>query len=200
MFELDENTPKCTLENSDNASELAQHLIAFANTEGGILMLGVKKNNKVIGVTPEMEKQKIDKIIQKFISPTISYSFHEIQVGFKIVLYIKVLKSINETIYLINGSKKEIYLRLNEKTIKANKILEKFYKYRDVNEKVVVMLSNEESAILNLISLSKQISLTQIFKKTQLSRGFVEYNLIRLLNRNLIKINLIENTFTFSIV
>jgi len=147
-----------------------------------------------------MEKQKIDKIIQKFISPTISYSFHEIQVGFKIVLYIKVLKSIYETIYLINGSKKEIYLRLNEKTIKANKILEKFYKYRDVNEKVVVMHSNEESAILNLISLSKQISLTQIFKKTQLSRGVVEYNLIRLLNRNLIKINLIENTFTFSIV
>jgi len=46
MFELDENTPKCTLENSDNASELAQHLIAFANTKGGILMLGVKKNGK----------------------------------------------------------------------------------------------------------------------------------------------------------
>ena len=200
MFEEDENTPTCTLENSDNPFELAQHLIALANTKGGILIIGVKKNNKVIGITPESEKHKIAKIIQKYITPSISCFFYEIQEGFKIILHIKVLKSVNGTIYFINESKKEIYLRLNEQTIKANNILDKFYKYRDLNEKISVILSNEESAILNLISISNQISLTQIFKKVKINRDTLEYNLVRLLYRDLIKISLVDNSFTISLV
>ena len=116
------------------------------------------------------------------------------------VLHVKVLKSVNKTIYFINGSKKEIYLTINQKTIKANNILEKFYKYRDLNEKISVILSNEESAILNLISISNQISLTQIFKKVKINRDTLEYNLVRLLYRDLIKISLVDNSFTISLV
>ena len=200
MIQENENTPKHTFENTDNLIELAQHIVAFANSEGGTLIIGIKKNNKIIGITPQLEKQKIAEIINNYIAPTISYFFYEIQEGYKMVLHVKVLKSVNKTIYFINGSKKEIYLTINQKTIKANNILEKFYKYRDLNEKISVILSNEESAILNLISISNQISLTQIFKKVKINRDTLEYNLVRLLYRDLIKISLVDNSFTISLV
>ena len=199
MIEEDENTPKYTFENTDNFIELAQHMVAFANSEGGTLIIGIKKNNKIIGITPQLEKQKIAEIINKYIAPTISYSFYEIQEGYKMVLHVKVLKSVNKTIYFINGSKKEIYLIINQKIIKANNILEKFYKFRELNKSIPDILSEEENTVLNLISLSFQISLNQAYKKTNLTRDTTEYILVRLLYRNLIKINLIENTFFISL-
>jgi predicted HTH transcriptional regulator len=199
MIEEDENTPKYTFENTDNLIELAHHIVAFANSEGGTLILGINKNNKIIGITPEFEKQKITKIIENYITPTIGCFFHETKEGYKMVLHVKVLKSENKTIYFINGSKKEIYLTLNQKIIKANNILEKFYKFRDLNKQIPDLISVEESSILNLISLSNQISTTQIFKKLKLTRNTIEYILVRLLYRNLIKINLIGNTFFISL-
>ena len=199
MIQEDENIPKYTFENTDNSIELAQYMIAFANSEGGIISVGVKKNNKIIGITPELEKQKISKIINDYIAPTISYFFYEIQEGYKIVLHIKVLKSVNKTIYFINGTKKEIYLTLNQKIIKANKILEKLYKFRDLNKKIPDILSDDENTILNLISYSCQISLNQVFKRINLTRDTTEYILVILLYRELIKINFIENTFFISL-
>ena len=199
MNEEDENIPKYTLENTDNPIELAQHLIAFANSEGGRIIIGVKKNNKIIGIIPQIEKQKISKIINEYITPNITYFFQEFKEGFRMVLHIKVLKSVDETIYFINGSKKEIYLTINQKTIKANNILEKFYKYRDLNKSIPEILSEEEGTILNLITLSCQLSLNQVFKKINLTRDTTEYILVKLLYRNLIKINHFENTFFISL-
>ena len=199
MIEEDENTPKYTFENTDNPIELAKQMVAFANSEGGTLIIGIKKNNKIIGITPQLEKQKIAEIINNYIAPTISYFFYEIQEGYKMVLHVKVLKSVNKTIYFINGSKKEIYLIINQKIIKANNILEKFYKFRELNKSIPDILSEEENTVLNLISLSFQISLNQAYKKTNITRDTTEYILVRLLYRNLIKINLIENTFFISL-
>ena len=39
----------------DNKQEVARTLVAFANTDGGKLLIGVKDNGKAIGVDPEDE-------------------------------------------------------------------------------------------------------------------------------------------------
>lgn len=76
-----------------HADQLAAALVAFANTDGGRLILGVNKDHKIVGVKdPDKIMQKIDQIAYQNCEPPITVSQETVQINNHKIIVIHVPK------------------------------------------------------------------------------------------------------------
>jgi predicted HTH transcriptional regulator len=62
-------------QNISNQKKIAKTFLAFANTEGGIAVIGVADNKQITGIDPEEEMYMANEAIRKFCKPEINLSF-----------------------------------------------------------------------------------------------------------------------------
>lgn len=99
--------------------KIARNLVAFANSRGGKLVVGVEDKGFLVGVDFEGEKYELEKTCQQYCSPQISIQrFSQLQSNGKIALVAEIAESLNKPHYAIdkNGNKK-LYVRLNDSCI-----------------------------------------------------------------------------------
>lgn len=75
-----------------NPDVIASHLAAFANTKGGILLIGVKEPSTVVGVNSKRAEQAISAALEK-LHPKISVQSGVVKHGNVDVTYVEVQKS-----------------------------------------------------------------------------------------------------------
>lgn len=61
--------------------KLAKTLVAFANTMGGYLLIGVSDKKQLRGIDPEEEKYMIDAANQDYCIPQVNLSHHEVKLA-----------------------------------------------------------------------------------------------------------------------
>lgn len=104
---------------------IARTLAAFANTSGGILLIGVADNGKIVGVTSEFrEIEKIEYATNKLIEPELSISYETIAPDGRLVLVISVTESDEKPHYVLDDSRKRtIYVRAKDKSVPTSKLI-----------------------------------------------------------------------------
>ena len=70
----------------DDSKKIARTLAAFANTEGGRLLIGVKDNGNISGVNVEEEFHMIEAAAEMYCKPAIEFETQIWKVEFKSVL------------------------------------------------------------------------------------------------------------------
>lgn len=75
-----------------NPDVIASHLAAFANTDGGVLLIGVKEPSTIVGVNSRRAEQAISAALAK-LHPKISVESGAVRHGNVDVTYVKVQKS-----------------------------------------------------------------------------------------------------------
>ena len=90
----------------NNINQLSQEMVAFSNTRGGLLIIGVADNGKVQGLSPE-EIRKLNQWIgsssTELIKPPISPLTDVISINEKNVLVVEVLQGTNRPYYTNEG-------------------------------------------------------------------------------------------------
>jgi predicted HTH transcriptional regulator len=61
--------------------KIAKTLSAMANTEGGILLIGISDQRKIIGIDPEEERYMITAANQRYCQPTADLELHVISIA-----------------------------------------------------------------------------------------------------------------------
>jgi len=80
-------------EGMTHQDKLAASIVAFANTEGGHLIIGVSDDREIIGViNPDKEMQRIDNICVNNCEPTIYTAIEKLIVDDKKILIVKIPK------------------------------------------------------------------------------------------------------------
>lgn len=76
-----------------HSDDLASEIVAFANTEGGIILLGVSDKKEIKGVSkPDKEMQRVENICYNNCEPSIAVAIEKIKVDDGIVLCIHISK------------------------------------------------------------------------------------------------------------
>lgn len=189
---LGENENQSFVQNLDDSIEIAKTIIAFANTKGGKLIVGLKPNGKIIGIFPSDEINKLDRIID-VCDPNLKVNSQIVEIGFRLLLVVNIEKSDIHPLYFTNESgKKEVYVRSNKLNILANKILLNVWKFKEKNGDLPEILSDNEIQIVDIIKLNPNLSLTQIYKKSNLTIDEVDYILVRLINWKIVETKITE--------
>lgn len=184
----------------DDAQKIARTLAAFANTNGGRLLIGVKDNGKVVGVNPEEEFHVIQGAASLFCKPEIEISTTVLQDDHKLVLEVNVPEVENKPVKAKDdhGAWKT-YVRRDDHTLLANKILIGVWKLQKKETSRPQKFDEDEQLLINTIKEANQITLSKLYRITKLKKSLVDRLLILFITWNLITMTISEEGTFYSL-
>ena len=173
------------IQNLDNELEVAKLIVGFSNSKGGELIIGVKENGKISGVSPADINHGIEEIIKEYIENGINYHSNDVVIGRHMIVRLKISPSEFKT-KINSGNNRESYIRVNTITCPVNKIVKKAWAInKDLIQETEVM--NE---VYSLFIENKPMSLSLIYNKCASKNNMLDLIVAQLLALN--KIELLE--------
>ncbi len=137
----------------NDSKKIARSLTAFANTKGGRLLVGVKDNGRVAGVSSEEEFYMIDAAANRYCRPPVTFESREHEFEDKKVVEIIVPKSENKPHKAPSrDGKYKVYVRVNDQNLLANRILLKVWLRQRKNKGTFFQLKEPEQTLLTWLN------------------------------------------------
>ncbi len=113
-----------------DARKIARSLAAFANTDGGRLLIGVKDNGSIAGVRSEEEIFMLEAAAEMYCKPKVYFETIEWNVENKRVLEVIIPKSEKAPHYAAQDKEHfKVYVRVKDQNLLANSVLLRVWKH-----------------------------------------------------------------------
>lgn len=176
-----------------SARKIARTFSAFANTDGGILLVGVKDNGAIAGVRSEEEKFMAEAAATTYCKPPVQFSSREWVVNDKVVLEITIPKGDEGPYYAKNDEDRwRIYIRVNDQNILANKILANALRRKSSSTGTYITYTDKEKALLEYLEHHDDITFSGFKRLAKISPHRAETILTNLLALDIIAIDVSE--------
>lgn len=180
-----------------DSKKIARTLVAFANTDGGRLLIGVKDNGSISGIRSEEEKYMIESAAQMYCNPIVKFQTREWVVNGKTVLEVIVPKSKNKHKAPDHNNAYKVYIRVKDQNILADRILLKIWKYQNNKHNINVTFTEAEMFLLKYLNSNERITLEEFGIKAKISRKEAERILINFTLMNMIEMEITEKVIFF---
>ena len=178
----------------NDAKKIARSLVAFSNTNGGKLLIGVKDNGAIAGVRSDEEIHMLQAAAQLYTKPEVTYQVKEWMVDGKTILEVDVPKGNERPYYAPNDDKKWlVYIRVHDQNRLANKVILKVWEKQRRKDGIYLEYTQNERFILTYLEQNADISFSKLCRLTHMNRKEAEDLLV-----NLIVLNVIEPDFSSS--
>ena len=184
--------------------KIIREIVAFANTKGGNLLIGVDDNGSIPGIKfADEEIFVLEKAIQQWCRPKIDYDVEVVQINQKkSVVHYRVKESEKKPHYVLNhpkppaprqrkkrrGHKGKAYVRYEDKSLQASpevwKILRRGRRQKDIQ----FTFGEKEKLLMEYLEQNKQITLSQFAELAQLPRFRASHTLVLLVLANVLRI------------
>jgi predicted HTH transcriptional regulator len=169
-------------------------LVAFANTDGGKLLVGVKDNGAIAGVRDDEEFYMVQAAAQLHCKPPMDFESKIWEINGKTILEITIAKSSD---IIFSAPNKEgkwmVYVRVKDQNFTANKILLKVWQKRKSKNGVLVRYTEIEKQLFDYLAINQKITFSKFRKMVQVSKQKAEKILVNLIVLDLIEIEFTEN-------
>jgi predicted HTH transcriptional regulator len=157
----------------DSAAKIAKTLVAFANTKGGTLLIGVSDNGNVIGITSELrEMQEIEHAAQFICQPPIELSYQTLNTGSKLVLVITIEESQYKPHYVKEAPDKQIaYVRAKDKSVPAGKGMLHLLHIEDTIQNTQLLHSRHVKSLLTFLRMNEYVTAKKYAKMINISES-----------------------------
>ena len=182
-----------------DSKKIARSLVAFANTDGGRLLIGVKDNGVISGIRSEEEKHMIQAASEMYCNPIVKYQAKEWVVNGKTVLEIIVPRSKNKHKAPDHNNLYKVYIRVKDQNIVADSILLKIWKNQNNKQSVKVTFTESEMFLLKYLSENKFITLKDFISEAKINKKEAERILVNFTVINLIKAEITDKEVLFSL-
>ncbi len=173
-------------------SKIARSLVAFANTDGGKLLIGVKDNGNIAGVRSDEELYMIQGAAKLYCRPAVDYYFTTWQVGKKSVLEITIPKSNKRPHYAKDDHGRwRAYIRVKDKNFVANTVMIRVWKnLENPNRRPIsIQFKRKEDFLLKFLSTHDFATFSKIRSITGLAPNIVEDMLVDLITLQVLNID-----------
>ena len=181
-----------------DARKIAKSISAFANTEGGRLLVGVKDNGKIAGVRSEEEIYMIEAAAQRYCTPPVEIHTYIYKVEGKDVLEVVIDENPHKPIYALDAQEQKwAYIRIKDENILANPIHLNIWRHNRTEEKIVVAYTPREQQVLTLLGQHESLTLNQCQRLARMNRKQITSLLADFIRFGLVEEVFHDHTFYF---
>jgi len=178
----------------NDSRKIARTLVAFANTEGGKVLVGVKDNGVIAGVRTEEEYFMIDAAAAMYCKPEIMFASRSWKIEGRQVLEIDVAELKKKPAFALSEDERWMaYVRVGDQNILATPLQIKFWKQQNSDEGALIRYSEKEKVLLTYLTNNPFITLSKFSKIADLPRYKAENIIVGLMCAGLIEMNQNEN-------
>jgi len=178
--------------------KIAKTLSAFANTDGGRLLIGVKDNGKIAGVRSEEEQYMIEAAAQVYCRPEVSCQMQSYTIEGRTVLIATIGKSAHRPVYAKDESGKYLaYVRVKDENILATPVHLHLWRMGDSPKGELLEFTDREQTLLELMATDNGLTLNQYCKRAHLPRPACFRLLAKFIRYGIIDMVFEEHQFRF---
>lgn len=182
--------------------KIVKEMVAFANTSGGQLLIGVADDGRVSGLKfAEEDRFVIDRAIKTHIKPGIKYQLQTVPISRKrSVLYYNVHENKKKPSYYLSDptQRGKVYVRVNDKSVQASREMVQILKRSKLKKSFPIHLGEKEHLLFQHIEEHGKTTLTRFMEISGLSRFNASQILISLVVSNILNIEIGEKSDYFS--
>ena len=170
--------------------KIARTICAFANTKGGLILVGVKDDRTVTGIDPEEEKYMLEHAAADYCEPQILLSFEELEDDEdRVVLIVQVEESTAKPHRCLNKQGEwQVYVRQRDKSVPAGKqAIRRLEKGIDSEPVVSTELTRHEQGVLQFVELHERITVKQLMIVLNFSKRRAERLLLEMVDKGLLR-------------
>jgi predicted HTH transcriptional regulator len=154
-----------------DARKIARTLVAFSNTEGGKLLIGVKDNGRIAGVRSEEEFYMLDSAASLYCKPEINLKYKKWTVDGKTILEVDIEEGDSKP-YLckLENGKWMAFIRSGDENFLADIVQLKAWKNKNRRSGVLLKYSQNEQIVIDYLNLHKYVTLDEIIHAAGIKR------------------------------
>lgn len=180
-----------------DACKLAKSVSAFANTDGGRLLIGVRDDGHLSGVRSEEEIYMMHQAAYKYCKPEASIKFDTYHIEGRTIVIATVSPSDKRPVFAIDeDGKTRAYIRIADENIAASPVL--LATWRDVQKQQGIMMTYTDTVHKLLDAMSGAQTLNQLVRRSGIPRYKVITLLARLIHFGVVRWEYIDQQFLFS--
>jgi predicted HTH transcriptional regulator len=183
-----------------DSRKIARTLSAFANSDGGRILIGVRDNGSIAGIKSDEEIYMIDTAAHLFCRPEITYNIKQHLTGGKTILEVEVIRGNNRPYQVKDENGKWLsYFRHHDQNLVANKVLLQVWRKEEKKSGVLVKFSRVENSLLDYLEKNGSITLSKFRKIARISSYKAESILANLIIFKVLIMNASEKGFSYKL-
>lgn len=173
--------------------KIVRELVAFANTNGGQLLVGISDNGDIPGVKfPEDEIYALNKSIEQLCKPALEFNIEEVEINDKqsVIIY-NIPKSEKRPHFVkdsVDSNKGQVFVRFEDKSVKASREVKEIIKRQKKNKDISFSYGEKEQKLMTYLEENGEITLLQFKELAGLSKYMASRTLILLVLANVLNV------------
>ena len=185
----------------EDAVKLARSVSAFANTDGGRLLIGVRDDGHLSGVRSEEEIYMMHQAAYRYCRPEASIKFDTYHINGRTIVIATVPKSDNRPVCALDEEgQKRAYIRIHDENIVASPVHIKIWRDEQSPRGAAFTYGEAEQHLIQAMKDSAGLTLNQIVKRSGIARHKVIALLARLIRFNIVRWDYDGQQFLFQTV
>ena len=180
-----------------DACKLAKSVSAFANTDGGRLLIGVRDDGHLSGVRSEEEIYMMHQAAYKYCKPEASIKFDTYHVDGRNIVVATVPPSIKRPVCALDEENRlQAYIRINDENIVASPVHLALWRESQKPQGAMITYNDDIRRLLDVIQ--SPMTLNQIVRMARLPRHKVITLMARLIRFGTLRWEYTNQQFLFS--
>ncbi|WP_338877139.1 ATP-binding protein [Spirosoma sp. SC4-14] len=180
---------------TNHPEKIIRGVVAFANTTGGILLIGVGDDKKIVGLKyADEDEYLLVRAINKYCFPRISYTIERVQLyDEREVLVIRVPPSPTRPHYIIpdpdDPENKKAYVRVADKSVQASREVREILKGEQAERNIRFTYGDKEHKLMQHLGEHNSITVDLFASIAGISRRIASRTLVLLVLANVLEIH-----------
>lgn len=183
-----------------DSRKIARTLVAFSNSDGGKILIGVRDNGSIAGVQSDEEIYMVETAAVLYCRPEIKYSLKQHYAGEKTILEVQVEKGEKRPYQVKDEQGRWItYFRHNDQNLVANRVLLQVWRKEQKKKGVMVKFGRAENILMDYIKNNGSVTISKFRKIAGISSYRAESILANLILFKVLVMNASEKGFSYEL-
>ena len=138
--------------------KIAREIAAFANTNGGTILIGVSDNGELVGTESYMEEEFWLEEAAKLCVPAIDIHMELLNIGNKDIVIVEVPEAEKKPIYLKGKKRRKVFVRQADESMLANEELIEVMKLESQEEGITFEFGENERLLFRFLNEYNEIT------------------------------------------